>query len=80
MCLDNITAGKRSMDAELAEDLEELLITSDVGVQTTLSLMDRISTWQSAFKKPHRGDGALATASQSSPMAWLGSRRNGFAG
>ncbi len=42
--LESIFAGKGAVDDELLESLEELLITSDVGVQTTLSLVDRISS------------------------------------
>ena len=41
--LDKIISGKRSINGDLFEALEELLITADVGVQTTLSLMEQIS-------------------------------------
>ena len=34
--------GKSSVDAEVLDDLEEVLITSDVGVETTLKIIDRI--------------------------------------
>ncbi len=34
--------GKSKVDAEVLDDLEEILITSDVGVETTLRIIDRI--------------------------------------
>jgi len=41
--LESIFTGKGVVDDDLLESLEELLITSDVGVQTSLSLVDRVS-------------------------------------
>ena len=41
--LDSIFTGKTAIDDDLLEDLEELLITSDVGIQTTMELMERVS-------------------------------------
>jgi len=38
-----ILAGKQKIDAEVLEQLEELLITADVGVQTATELIERIS-------------------------------------
>jgi fused signal recognition particle receptor len=38
-----ILAGKQKIDAEVLEQLEELLITADVGVQTATELIQRIS-------------------------------------
>ncbi len=35
-------AGKSTIDASFLDDLEEILITSDVGVQTTINIIDRI--------------------------------------
>ena len=35
-------AVKKRIDKEALEELEELLITSDIGVQTTMALMERI--------------------------------------
>ncbi|MDX1636975.1 MAG: signal recognition particle-docking protein FtsY [Balneolaceae bacterium] len=35
-------AGKTTVDAAMLDELEEILITSDVGVQTTLEIIDRI--------------------------------------
>jgi fused signal recognition particle receptor len=40
---DRIFSGKQKIDDEVLEELEELLITSDIGVQTTMALMERIS-------------------------------------
>jgi len=36
--------GKKKIDEDALEELEELLITSDIGVQTTMTLMERIAT------------------------------------
>lgn len=41
---DQIFIGKKSIDAEVLEDLEELLITADIGVQTAMELIERISS------------------------------------
>jgi len=41
--LEKIFTGKGTVDDDLLESLEELLITSDVGVQTTMTLLDRVS-------------------------------------
>jgi fused signal recognition particle receptor len=41
--IDDLFQGRKKIDDELIEDLEELLITADVGVQTTMDLIDRIS-------------------------------------
>jgi len=40
---DKIFAGKNKIDDDVLEELEELLITSDIGVQTTIDLIQRIS-------------------------------------
>jgi fused signal recognition particle receptor len=42
--LDKIFAGKKRVDDDLLEELEELLITSDIGVQTALTLIEKISS------------------------------------
>jgi len=41
--IDELFAGNRKIDDELLEELEELLITSDIGVQTTMDLIQSIS-------------------------------------
>jgi fused signal recognition particle receptor len=40
---DRVFAGKKKIDDEVLEELEELLITSDIGVQTTMDLIERLS-------------------------------------
>lgn len=40
--LARIVAGKSQVDENILDDLEEVLITSDVGVETTLCIIDRI--------------------------------------
>jgi fused signal recognition particle receptor len=40
---DRAFAGKKKIDDDVLEELEELLITSDIGVQTTMELMQRLS-------------------------------------
>jgi fused signal recognition particle receptor len=40
---DKIFAGKTKIDDDVLEELEELLITSDIGVQTTMELIKRLS-------------------------------------
>ena len=42
--LDRIFTGKQRIDDDLLEELEELLITSDIGVQTAMTLMERVSS------------------------------------
>lgn len=41
--IDQLFAGNRKIDEELLEKLEELLITSDIGIQTSTELIQRIS-------------------------------------
>ena len=40
--LGRAVAGKSTVDAEVLDDLEEVLITSDVGVETTVKVIERI--------------------------------------
>ena len=40
--LSHSVAGKSKVDDEVLDKLEEILITSDVGVETTLKIIDRI--------------------------------------
>ncbi len=40
--LTKAVAGKSTVDADVLDDLEEILVTSDVGVDTTLKIIDRI--------------------------------------
>lgn len=41
---DRIFTGKKQIDTDLLEELEELLITSDIGVQTALMLIEKVSS------------------------------------
>jgi fused signal recognition particle receptor len=40
--LSKAVAGKSKVDADVLDDLEEVLVSSDVGVDTTLKIIDRI--------------------------------------
>jgi fused signal recognition particle receptor len=40
--LNKAVAGKTTVDAEILDELEEVLITSDVGVETTIKIINRI--------------------------------------
>src|SRR5210317_369604 len=40
--VDNLFLGRKEIDAELLDELEEILITADLGVNTTLDLLDEI--------------------------------------
>lgn len=50
--IDELFAGSRFLDDEMIEDLEELLITADIGVQTTMEITQRISKKSSKIKSP----------------------------
>jgi fused signal recognition particle receptor len=41
--IEDLFRGGRKLDEAMLEDLEELLITSDIGVQTTMDIIERIS-------------------------------------
>ncbi len=45
--IDELFLGKKLVDEDMIEDLEELLITSDMGVETTMDIMDKISAKRS---------------------------------
>ena len=56
-------AGKSKVDDEVLDNLEEVLITSDVGVDTTLKIIERIEkrvardkyvSWLTSLRKPER--------------------------
>ena len=40
--LSKVVVGKSKVDADVLDNLEEILVTSDVGVNTTLKIIDRI--------------------------------------
>ena len=50
--INDLFAGKRKIDAQLLEELEERLITSDLGVQTTMDLLQSISGKSSEISGP----------------------------
>ena len=41
--IDQLIAGKRKIDDNLLEELEEILITSDIGVKTTQELLSKVT-------------------------------------
>ena len=50
--IEDLFSGKRKIDDELLEELEELLITADLGVQTTMELIANISRKASKIATP----------------------------
>lgn len=50
--INELFAGNRKIDDELLEELEELLITSDIGIQTTMDLIQSISIKSSEISGP----------------------------
>jgi len=42
--LSKVVVGKSKVDADVLDNLEEILVTSDVGVNTTLKIIDRIES------------------------------------
>ncbi|QTA83398.1 Signal recognition particle receptor [Desulfonema limicola] len=51
--IDDLFRGKRKIDDDLLEEIEELLITSDMGVQTSIDLMDKIKKQSSKISNAH---------------------------
>ncbi len=52
-----VVAGKKTIDAEVLDNLEEVLIASDVGVDTTLKIIDRLEA--RVQKNPYLGTDQL---------------------
>ena len=52
-----VVAGKKTIDAEVLDNLEEVLIASDVGVDTTLKIIDRLEA--RVQKDPYLGTDQL---------------------
>ena len=50
--IDKLFSGKKGLDDEMLDDLEELLITSDIGVQTSLKLISQIKQKASEITGP----------------------------
>ena len=48
--IDDLFTGKRKLDDDLLEELEELLITSDIGVSTTMDLIETIAKKSSSIQ------------------------------
>ncbi len=48
--LSRAVAGKSTVDAEVLDELEEVLVTSDVGIQTTIKIIERIEERVAADK------------------------------
>ncbi|BBO88800.1 signal recognition particle-docking protein FtsY [Desulfosarcina ovata] len=65
--IDELFLGKKLVDDEMLEDLEERLITSDMGVQTTLAIMEKISARRSRIA----GAAALKTALKEEILAYF---------
>jgi len=57
--VNELFAGKKKMDDDMLEELEELLITSDIGVQTTMDLMQKISKKSSSISNADQLKGVL---------------------
>ncbi len=57
--IDKLFTGKRGIDDSLLEELEELLITSDIGVQTSMDLVQKISKKSSTISDAGRLKNAL---------------------
>jgi fused signal recognition particle receptor len=67
--LDNLFLGKKEIDEELLEDLEEILITSDIGVQTTMALIEQVR--EGVEKKDLSNPEELKHALQDQILAFL---------
>jgi len=48
--LTKVFTGRRRVDEDLMEDLEEALITADVGVETTMKILDRLRKHSMPFR------------------------------
>jgi fused signal recognition particle receptor len=60
--IDELFSTPRQLDDDLLEELEELLITSDIGVQTTMHLIQHISNLSSSISDSEQLKGALREA------------------
>lgn len=67
--LDNLLLGKKEIDEKLLEDLEEILITSDIGVQTAMALIERVR--ERVESKDLNDPGELKHALQAEILAFL---------
>jgi fused signal recognition particle receptor len=67
--VDQLLLGKKEIDEELLEELEEILITSDLGVQTTIALIERVR--QKVERKDLREPEELKQALQGEILTFL---------
>ncbi len=67
--VDALLLGKKQIDEELLEELEEILITSDIGVETTMALLERVR--DKVERKELSNPGQLKGALQSEILAFL---------
>lgn len=67
--LDNLLLGKKEIDERLLEELEEILITSDIGVRTTMALIEKVR--ERVERKDLVDPGELKHALQSEILAFL---------
>ena len=57
--IDELFGSKHRIDGDMLEELEELLITSDIGVQTAMDLMENITKRASKISNPEELKAAL---------------------
>ena len=74
--LDNLVLGKKEIDEKLLEELEEILITSDIGVQTTVALIEKVR--ERVERKDLTDPGELKHALQSEILAFLKAHQSRF--
>jgi fused signal recognition particle receptor len=67
--LDNLVLGKKEVDENLLEELEEILIASDIGVRTTTALIERVR--ERVERKDLIDPGELKLALQNEILAFL---------
>ena len=67
--LDNLLLGKKEIDENLLEELEEILIASDIGIQTTTALIEKVK--ERVERKDLIDPAELKIALQSEILAFL---------
>jgi fused signal recognition particle receptor len=72
--IDTLVLGKKEIDADTLEELEEILITADIGVQTTVDL---IRTLEQRLKRKELQDGGALKAALKEEILVRLSRRAG---
>ncbi|NNC85401.1 MAG: signal recognition particle-docking protein FtsY [Bacteroidia bacterium] len=73
--LAHVVAGKSTVDAEVLDNLEEVLVTSDVGVETTLKIIERIEA--RVAKDKYLGTSELNGILKDETVALLNENENG---